>query len=275
MNFASAWGVAFQIGPLTVRWYGIIICCAMLIGILLAYKEVQREHLNPDDLLNLIIMIIPLALIGARAYYVILRWDYYSLYPGEIIKIWNGGSAIHGGIFLCIVGMLIYCRIKKQRFLQWADLLVPMLALGQCIGRWGNYINAEAYGPVIEAGSTWSWVPLQVYANGAYHHPIFLYESICDGLIFIALMLLIHKRHRIGSVFAWYLISYSFVRFWIEFLRQDLLMIGPIRAAQLVSVLGIIIGIIILVAIRKQPAVDVAARPIGNPKKKKKDGAAK
>lgn len=274
MDFLTAWAVAFEIGPLTVRWYGVIICGAMLLGMFLALKETKRQHLNPDDLLNLFIMIIPLALIGARAYYVLVRWDYYGANPSEIIKIWHGGSVIFGGIILCLIGILVYCHIKKQSFFQWVDIIAPELALGQCIGRWGNYVNAEAYGSVIESGSFWSWVPFQVYADGAYHHPLFLYESICDGLIFIMLMVLIHKRHRYGNIFALYLVSYGVVRFFLEFLRQDLLLIGSVRAAHIASVLFILAGLFIMYFTRKQDKIDVSI-PAASAKKSKRVGEKK
>ena len=116
----------------------------------------------------------------------------------------------------------------------------------------------RAFGPVIEPGSFWSWVPLQVYADGAYHHPTFLYESIWDALIFLFLVWLIRRPHRIGTVFADYLIFYSIGRFFIEQLRTDSLMIGPLRTAVLVSALGIVIGVIILWRIEKKPVVDVS-----------------
>ena len=253
--------VAFQLGPFAVRWYGVIISIGMLIGIALAYRETVRQHLNPDDLIDLLLLLIPSAVIGARLYYVIFRWQYYAQYPEMILKIWKGGLAIHGGVIAGVIVLLLYCRHKKQDFLRWADIIAPSLILGQAIGRWGNFANAEAFGPVIEPGSFWSWVPLQVYADGAYHHPTFLYESIWDALIFLFLVWLIRRPHRIGTVFADYLIFYSIGRFFIEQLRTDSLMIGPLRTAVLVSALGIVIGVIILWRIEKKPVVDVSLPP--------------
>ncbi len=263
--FTSA--VAFQIGSFTVRWYGIIISLGMALGIYLAYREVKREHYNPDDLLNMLLIMIPAAIIGARLYYVIFSWDYYALHPDEIIAIWKGGLAIHGGVIAGIIVVLAYCYRKKLNFFRWADMLAPSLILGQAIGRWGNFANQEAFGPIIEEGSFWSWVPLQVYADGAYHHPTFLYESLCDLAIFIFLMILLRRRHRAGTIFSCYLILYSIARFFIEGLRMDSLMMGGLRTAQIISLILIAAGIIILICTRKTPLLDVSAPP--QPQRKK------
>lgn len=275
--------VAFQIGPLSVRWYGIIISLGMALGIYLAYREVKREHQNPDHLLNMLLLLIPSAIIGARLYYVIFQWDFYASNPGKIFAIWEGGLAIHGGVIAGILVVVLYCYFKKLDFFRWADMLAPSLILGQAIGRWGNFANHEAFGPIIEDGSFWSWVPLQVYADGAYHHPTFLYESLCDLAIFIFLFILIRKQHRAGTIFAWYLILYSIARFFIEGLRMDSLMIGGLRTAQIVSLICIATGIVILYCIRKRPLIDVAAPPetrqlqrqAKRGKKSKKNGADK
>lgn len=260
-SLSAVASVAFHIGPLAVRWYGIIISAAMLIGMIMAYKETRRQHMDPDDLINILLLLIPAAIIGARLYYVIFRMEYYTAHPEQIIAIWRGGLAIHGGVIAGVLVLWLYCRHKKQRFLRWADVLAPSLIFGQALGRWGNFANAEAYGPVIEPGSFWSWVPLQVYAEGAYHHPAFLYESIWNALIFIFLLWLIRRPHRVGTVFADYLILYSIGRFFIEQLRIDSLMIGSLRTAVFVSALGILIGAFILWKIEKQPVIDVAQPP--------------
>jgi phosphatidylglycerol---prolipoprotein diacylglyceryl transferase len=257
--------VAFNLGPLTVRWYGIIICLGMALGIVLAMREAKRQHQDEEHLLNMLLLVIPLAVLGSRLYYVIFNLDWYLAHPVDILASWKGGLAIHGAVITGILVLIIYSRIKKLDFFRWADILVPSLILGQAIGRWGNFANQEAYGPVIGDGSFWSWVPLQVYADGAYHHPTFLYESICDFALFIFLMILIRRPHRIGAVFSWYLIIYSVARFFIEGLRQDSLMLGPLRTAQIVSLLGIAAGIIILYFLRRRPKLDVAAPLDGSP----------
>jgi len=261
--------VAFSVGPLTVRWYGILISCGMALGIYLAYREAIRQHENPDHLFNILLLIIPLAVIGARLYYVLFNWDWYAANPGQIFTIWKGGLAIHGGVIAGILVLVFYCRGKKLDFFRWTDILIPSLILGQAIGRWGNFANHEAYGSVIEPGSFWSWVPLQVYVDGAYHHPTFLYESIWDFALFIFLIWFIRKPHRVGAVFSYYLIFYSLARFFIEGLRTDSLMLGELRVAQLISLLGIGLGLAALYFIRKKPLVDVAKIQEKTPQYKK------
>lgn len=253
--------VAFSIGPVSIHWYGIIIVLGMCLGLFLSFRETKRQHLSEDDLMNMILLILPAAVIGARLYYVAFRWEAFAQQPLNILKIWEGGLAIHGGVIAGIIVVLIYCHIKNQSFLRWGDILAPSLILGQAIGRWGNFVNAEAYGPVIAEGSFWSWMPLQVFANGEYHHPTFLYESVWDLLVFVCLFVLIRKRHKIGSVFASYLILYSVGRFFIEALRMDSLMIGDVRTAMVVSAIMILAGILILWRLEGQPKVDVSEAP--------------
>ena len=250
--------VAFTVGSFTVRWYGIIIACAMALGIYLAYRETQRQHESTDHLLSMLLLVIPCAVIGARLYYVVFNWETYAGSFIDIISVWHGGLAIHGGVIGGCLAALIFCAVKKENFLKWADIVAPSLVLGQAIGRWGNFANHEAFGPVIEDGSFWSWVPLQVYADGAYHHPTFLYESVWDLLIFIILMLLIRKPHRYGQIFSLYLILYAVGRFFIEALRTDSLMLGGLKMAQVVALIGIVLGIAILIFTRRRPKLDVA-----------------
>lgn len=262
MDFLCHPAVAFRLGSLTVHWYGVIISAGMCLAIILAYREAERQHQDPDQLVNLLLLLLPSAIIGARLYYVLFRLDYYLAYPDKIIATWEGGLAIHGGVIFGVLALLLYCHFKRSDFYRWADILVPSLVLGQAIGRWGNFTNQEAYGPVIEPGSFWSWMPFQVYADGAYHHPCFFYESVWDLLVFILLLRLLRRPHRIGGVFASYLIFYSIGRFFIEMLRTDSLMVGPFRTAVLVSALGIVVGSgILYVLTRKHPLVDVAAPP--------------
>ena len=271
----SSLAVAFQLGPLTVRWYGIINCLAMVLAIFVACQEVKREHLDTEELLNIALLIIPVGVIGARIYYIIMHWPYYSQNLVELPMIWKGGLAIHGGMFLGIIAILIYCRKRKMSFLRWADMIVLGMILAQVIGRWGNYVNAELYGPVIEPGSTWSWVPFQVFANGAYHHPTFFYESVWDLLGFILLTVLIRREHRVGAIFSVYLMFTSFGRFFIELIRTDMLMLFGVRQCYTTCPIMFVSGLLILLVIRRNPKVDVCHLPDGQKKgqpKGKKQG---
>jgi len=274
MSLLSVPAIAFYIGSFPVHWYGVIISFSMLIAILIAYHEVKRQHLDPDNLMDIVLLAIPAAVVGARLYYVFVNWDYYGQNPDQIIAIWNGGSAIHGGVFLAVVVSIIYCHKKKLNFLQWADLAFMVVILAQGIGRWGNYINHEAYGPVIAEGSFWSWMPFQVFAEGAYHHPLFLYESVMNFVIFAVLFYMMRRPHRYGYIFASYLIFYDLGRFFLEYLRNEPLMIGPYRGAQLWCAAAVLAGALILWFIRKNPVVDVSAVP-KSPKKSKASGRKK
>ncbi len=247
-------GIAFSIGSLDIMWYGVLIALAFAVGGYLALREVKRQHLDTDHLMNMLLIILPAAIIGARLYYVAMSWDYYSQHPEMIIRTWEGGMAIHGGIIASMIGIIIYCKIKKLAIYPWFDLMAPFLALGQAIGRWGNFINQEAYGAPTD-------LPWAIMIDGVGHHPTFLYESIWNVLVFISLKWMLSRPHRIGSVFAGYLIFYSIGRFFIEMLRTDSLMLGPFRVAMLVSGLGVLVGIIILQRIAKNPPVDVAKPP--------------
>jgi len=261
--------VAFRIGGLTVRWYGILISLSMTLAVILSCREARRQHRDDDFVISLALLILPAALVGARLYYVVGHWSYFSQHTNEIIAIWKGGSAIQGGLFLAILAALLYCRYKKEKFYPWADICILGVPLAQAIGRWGNYINGEAYGPIIQEGSFWSWVPFQVFADGAYHHPLFLYESLLNLAIFIFLYKKIRDPHRYGAIFCYYVILYSVIRFFLEYLRQDPLMIGPFRGAQLWSLAGVAVGFGLLYLLRKNPVVDVAAAPAVKGKKKK------
>lgn len=261
-------GIALQIGTITIRWYGLLIASGIALGFFLTYQEVKRQHLDPDILANILLLLLPCGIIGARLYYVACNMDYYGDYPWQIFQIWRGGLAIHGGIIAAVIAGIIYTHSQKIDFLRWADLLVPAVSLAQAIGRWGNFFNQEAYGYPTN-------LPWAMYIDGAYRHPTFLYESIWDIVVFMILWRLLRREHKIGSVFASYLVLYSIGRFFIEMLRTDSLMFGPFRAAMVISGVGVIVGVIILNRIRKKPAVDVAKLepdPIVAMPRKKKNG---
>ncbi|MDR2712000.1 MAG: prolipoprotein diacylglyceryl transferase [Clostridiales bacterium] len=246
--------IAFYLGSWPVRWYGILISGSMAIAIWLAYRQVVRQHLNPDEVFNIAFWAIPSAVIGARLYYVIFQWGYFSSHPQDIVKIWHGGMAIHGAIIAGILVTLLYCSRRKLDFWRYADIGVISLVIAQAIGRWGNYFNQEAYGYETD-------LPWAMFIDGAYRHPTFLYECIWNLLVFGALSWLMRRRHRSGSILASYLIFYSLGRAFIELLRTDSLMVGPIRGAVLVSAIGVLIGALILRSRRNQPMLDVYQKP--------------
>ncbi len=230
--------IAFTIFGLDVRWYGVLISTGIMIGMVLALKEAKRVGINEDKLLDLFLIAIPCSIIGARTYYVIFNWGIYKGDIYEMINIRGGGLAIHGAIIAAVLVGYIYCRDKDLDFLKILDLTAPSLAIGQAIGRWGNFINQEAYGRPTD-------LPWAINVNGINVHPTFLYESIWDFCLFLFLMWLRKNKKYDGNVFVYYAIIYSVGRFFIEGLRIDSLMIGPLRMAQVISLVTIAVGIII------------------------------
>lgn len=237
--------VAFTILGRDIRWYGLFIAAAALIGTLLAMKEAKRRGLNEEILLDFLLIAFPSAIIGARLYYVIFSWDYYRGDFGKIINIMGGGLAIHGGIIAGLIVAIIFTKVRKIKLWQLLDIVAPSLVLGQAIGRWGNYANQEAHGGPTN-------LPWGILIDGVKVHPTFLYESIFNVSIFIFLMWYRKKSKIDGEIFLLYFSLYSVGRLFIEGLRTDSLMLGPIKVAQLISLLIIIICVLILYSKRKK-----------------------
>ena len=234
--------IAFTLFGLEVRWYGILIACGALLGIFFAEKLIERNPRVPEDaVVDASIFALPLGIVGARAYYVLFEWDYYSAHLSEILAIRNGGLAIHGGLLGGSLVILIYCLVKKVSFFELLDMLAPGVVLAQGIGRWGNFMNGEAHGGVTN-------VPWAINVGGQMVHPTFLYESILDVSIFLILYFYVSKRRRFpGEMAGIYMILYSIGRFFIEGLRTDSLYIGPLRTAQVMSLIVIALGALLLI----------------------------
>lgn len=229
--------VAFTLLGFEVRWYGICIAVGFLLASTIALKRAPLAEIDKNDLLDIILFIIPFGIIGARIYYIIFQWDYYKNFPGDILKIRNGGLAIHGGIILGFITAFIASKHKKINFLKLCDLLFPTIALAQAIGRWGNFFNHEAYG-----GHT--NLPWAIKINGDTVHPTFLYESIWCFLIFIFLSFLMKNKTFDGQIACLYGILYSLERFFVESFRTDSLMIFSFKQAQIISIIIIIFSLI-------------------------------
>lgn len=244
--------VAFNLGPLSVRWYGIIIAVGILLGYFVAQRALVKAGLHKDTLVDIIFYSALFGFIAARIYFVIFQWPYYAENPSEIIKIWHGGIAIHGGLIGGFIAGVIVCKVKNLNPFQIGDIVAPSIILAQGIGRWGNFMNHEAHGgPVSRAFLEQLHLPNfiieNMYINGQYYHPTFLYESIWDVAGFIILVN-IRKHLKLGETFFLYLTWYSIGRFFIEGLRTDSLMLtSNIRVAQLVSILLILISISLIV----------------------------
>ncbi|MBP1924187.1 prolipoprotein diacylglyceryl transferase [Sedimentibacter acidaminivorans] len=238
--------VAFSIFGIDIMWYGILISLGVLVGVLVAIRECRRVGFKEEDLLDFLLFAIPAGIIGARTYYVIFSWDYYSKNLDQIINIRNGGLAIHGGLIAGVIVGVIFCKVRKINIWQILDIVAPSVVLGQAIGRWGNFINQEAYGGPTN-------LPWGIMVNGVKVHPTFLYESIINLSVFIFLMWYRkNKRKNQGEVIALYLILYSIGRFFVEGMRTDSLMFMNMRIAQLLSLGLVLLGIIIFVLLRKK-----------------------
>ncbi len=236
--------VAFEIFGLSIRWYGILISLGILLGTFLAMKRAKNEGIHEDRIIDLLLFAIPAAVIGARAYYVIFNWDYYSGSFSRMINIREGGLAIHGGIIAAVIVGYFYCRYKNIKFWKMADICAPSIVLGQAIGRWGNFINQEAYGRPTD-------LPWGIVIDGVKVHPAFLYESIWNFGVFLFLLWYDRRKKFEGELFLLYAILYSIIRFFVEGLRIDSLMLGSFRVAQLISILIAMIGVFLIRFFRK------------------------
>lgn len=245
LNLGEISPYLFVWGPITVRWYGVLMMVAVLVGTWLALREARRVGVKDDDIIDLVLICAPISWLGARLYYVLMEWHYYGQNLSEIPKIWHGGLAIHGGILTAIISGYIFTRMRGLRFWQIADIVAPSFILGQAIGRWGNFFNQEAYGYETD-------LPWAMYIDGAYRHPTFLYESLWNLLVFAILLWRRKKVQVQGQLFMIYLGLYSVGRFFIEGLRTDSLMMGPLRSAQVVSILFILLSVIIYIYLGKQ-----------------------
>lgn len=238
--------VAFSIFGLEIRWYGLLIASAVLIGTVLALKEAKRKGVKEETLIDMLLFAVPAAIIGARAYYVIFMWDYYSKNPSQILNIRGGGLAIHGVIIAGALVAIVFAKVRKESFWNLADIVAPSLILGQAIGRWGNFANQEAHGGPTD-------LPWGIMVDGVKVHPTFLYESIWNFLVFGFLLWYRRKKATVeGEIFILYLMLYSVGRFFIEGLRTDSLMLGPFRVAQLISLAIIALGGVYLIWKKKK-----------------------
>lgn len=226
--------IAFNLFGIDIYWYAIIITMAFIMGLIILKLNEGKYNIKFDDCLDIFIITFPVSIIGARLYYILFNLQYYLQNPSEILNFRGGGMAIYGGIIAGTISILIITKVKKINFLDMLDYTAPALALGQAIGRWGNFINGEAYGT--ETNLPWA---IRVLENGIYKnvHPTFLYESLATFTIFIVLTKLSKNRGFRGEITYIYIILYSFARFFIEGIRIDSLMLNNIRISQILSLI--------------------------------------
>ena len=256
---SSPGAIAFQIGPVVIRWYGILMALAIVVGLWLGHREARKEGLPADDIISVGQWAILAGLVGARLYEVIFNWDYYGRFPAKILAVWEGGLAMHGGLIVGPLVGVVLARRWKIPVLRGLDVAAPSIVIGQAIGRWGNFFNEEAFGAPTE-------LPWKLYISPPHRppgfsqfdffHPTFLYESLWDLAVFIVLIVWLRRRlyRQPGGLFFAYVGLYSVGRFIIESVRLDSFWLGPFRVAQLASVLGVAIAIAGLAWTRKRAA---------------------
>ena len=244
----------FNIGGISIRWYSVLILIGIIIAIFLAEKESKRFKFEKDFIFDLAFWIVIFGICGARLYYVLFNFDLYKNDLLDIFKIWNGGLAIHGGIITGLIVLLFYCKKKNVKSLRVTDIAVPSLIIAQAVGRWGNFFNSEAHGPVTTLANLKElFIPQFIIdgmnIGGIYYHPTFYYESLwCVlGFVFLLLIRRFYKSLKCGQLTCIYLIWYGVGRLFIESLRTDSLMFGNIKVAQLVSIGMVAIGLLLFI----------------------------
>lgn len=252
--------VAFRLGPIEVRWYGLIIAFGILLAGIMVVREGERRGIKEDDILDMMLWTVLFGLIGARIYYVLFELDYYLQNPAEIIAIWEGGIAIYGGIIGGALAIIWQCQKKNIPVWLMFDIAVPGLLVGQIVGRWGNFMNQEAHGgPVsrdfLEGLMLPDFIINQMNIEGVYYHPTFLYESVWNLVGLIIILALRHREglFKRGEVALSYVIWYGIGRFWVEGMRTDSLYIWntPIRVSQTLALVSVIVAIIIWIYRRR------------------------
>ena len=241
--------VLLDLGFIQIYWYSVCIVIGMMVGMFLVYSEAKKKNISESVVTNLIFYTILIAIIGARLYYVIFKWDYYSKHMLEIMEIWNGGLAIHGAIIAGGLFLIIYTKKHQIETLKMLDICCVGLIIGQAFGRWGNFFNQEAYGSVVSIDFLKKlflpgFIIDGMYIDDAYHHPTFLYESLWCIIGFVILFFIRKRRYiKIGQTFGIYCMWYSVGRFFIEGLRTDSLMLGSLKMAQIVSIGMFLVGL--------------------------------
>lgn len=241
-----------DLGFFSIKWYSFFIFTGIITAVFVILKEYKKKDSNKDRIIDLLFYGIIIGILGARIYYVLFNLNYYLSNPLEIIEVWNGGLAIHGGIIAALIFVFIYCKKKKMNFLLLLDILVVGVIIAQALGRWGNFFNGEAYGRIVSLSFLKGmhlpkFIIDGMYIDGFYREPTFLYESVFSILGFIVLLLVRKiKKLRVGQLTGIYFLWYGIERLIIETFRSDSLLIGNIKIAQIVSIISCIVGIYLL-----------------------------
>lgn len=259
MNVLALNPIALRLGPIKVHWYGVIIASAVILAVYLASREAKRRGLEVDDIYDAVLWAMPIALIAARTYYVVFEWAYYKDHLSQIPAIWDGGIAIYGGLLGGLAVIIVLTKHKMINTWLFLDIIAPTIILSQAIGRWGNFMNQEAYGKIVSHQFLTNlhipnFIVQQMFIDGYYRMPTYLWESLWDVTGFIIIMIVRHQKNwfKQGEIFFLYVMWYAFGRFFIEGMRTDSLMIaGDIRVSQILSVI-LFIGSLIWWILRRK-----------------------
>lgn len=254
INYLALPKIALQFGPFAIHWYAILIVTGGALAVWLACREAPRRNMTADDVIDFVLWAVPAGLVGVRAYYVAFQWSYYSQHPDQIIALWDGGGAIYGGLIAGAIVVFVFSYYRMKNPLDLLDIAVPGVFLAQAFGRWGNFVNQEAYGKTVSnLDYLPSFIRNQMFIDGSYRTPTFLYESIGTFTGFLLIMIFRHRlKLKTGDIFAFYLIWYGMVRFIVEGMRTDSLMLGPIRVSQALSLVLFLVGIGLMIWNRKK-----------------------
>ena len=244
----------FSLGPLSIHMYGLVIVFGLVLAVIYCMRRANQFGLTEDHILDGVLWVTPFAFLCARAYYCAFRWDLYAANPISVLYIWQGGIAIYGGVLGAVVGMLVFCKIKKISLGATLDLVLMGFLIGQAIGRWGNFFNREAFGAETDA-----WLRMGLYSpltgSVTYHHPTFLYESLWNALGFVVLHFLSKKRTFDGQIALGYALWYGLGRTFIEGLRTDSLYIPgtELRVSQVLAAVSCLIAAAVLAYFMLKP----------------------
>ena len=237
---------SFDIGPLTVHFYGLIIAIGLILAVVYSCKRCSQFGLKEDDILDGVLWVTPFAIICARIYYCVFSWHEFAADPISVLYIWNGGIAIYGGVLGAVIGVTVFCRIKKIRLATVLDIVLLGFLIGQFIGRWGNFFNREAFGAATDSFLRMGLLN-KITGEWEYYHPTFLYESCWNFCGFLLLHFLSKKRKFDGQVALGYAAWYGLGRCMIEGLRMDSLYWGPFRVSQVLALISCVAAVSVLV----------------------------
>ena len=248
MTFFPDMKTIVTMGGLQITWYAVIILSAAFVSYFLSVRQFKKMGYKEAVFENFFLYMMPIAILGARCWYVLFQWEYYIHDPIRIFYIWEGGLAIHGGIIAATIFGYFYFKKKAMNGLRIADVIFPNLLIAQAIGRWGNFMNQEAYGGIVSENFYQGWpsfIKDQMWINGEYRQPTFLYEAVGNIIGFCLITFIFKKygRKKRGDLAFAYLAWYGVVRLFVEGLRTDSLMLGDLRIAQIISILSIFIGV--------------------------------